>query len=104
MKFAKRLLSVLLAAALLAALTACGGAPAASGNAQGSGTGEKQIKLQWWVADPESWCAGYREIVRVYEEAHPNIKIDFATYPENMGEKMKAAQAAAPSCASTRGP
>ncbi|QMU80214.1 extracellular solute-binding protein [Streptacidiphilus sp. PB12-B1b] len=61
-----------LAAATLAALTACGGStPGGSG---GTGSAAGPVTLQFW-----GWAPGYQQSVALFNKTHPDIRVTFQT-------------------------
>ena len=79
MKKATKILSLLLALAMVLSLAACGGkAPEATGSTQASGSAQPaaaaQTTIEWWTPNWDE--AASREFVEEFEAENPDIHVE----------------------------
>ena len=93
----KKIVSVLLAAAMAASLTACGtnGAPeggAAAGAGDKKGEGAAANELTVWCWDPAFNIYAMEEAAKVYQKDHPDFKLNVVETPwEDVQTKLTTA-------------
>lgn len=89
---AKKFLFAALSLVLLFALSACGGG--GSSSKQGA-SGKSQVTLKMWGHQDPGFIAADKQMIKDFEAANPNIKIDYTTYPfDSYLQKLKASFAA----------
>lgn len=98
MKKATKILSLLLALAMVLSLAACGGkAPEATGSTQASGSAQPaaaaQTTIEWWTPNWDE--AASREFVEEFEAENPDIHVelvitDWDTYKSKITTAISA--------------